>query len=154
MLSKLRFFLEDNDDMADLGQRIVRRKRDGRRRVRVGEPGEHNASHCESGKRMRVHAELARVLSTATIGTSDRDGNDWSMTFPRQKTVRAVGRPSAKTEMPVPSPIPNPIMRGEASASATALDLGADMHRVFVSFLKRGGVYYPAYCCRKNVRYR
>ena len=79
-------FLEDDDDVTDFGQRIIRRKR-GSDRVRGSEPGEDNASHCESTKRMRVHAELARVLLTATIGISDRDGNDWSVTFPRQNLV-------------------------------------------------------------------
>ena len=34
-----------------------------------------------------MHTELARVLSSATIGTADRDGNDWSMTFPRLSLV-------------------------------------------------------------------
>ena len=97
-------FLEDDDDVTDFGQRIVRRKRGGRRRVRGSEPTDDNASHCESTKKMRMHAAIAQVLSTATIGTSDRDGNDGSMTFPRQKTARAVGRPISKTEMPVPRP--------------------------------------------------
>ena len=44
-----------------------------------------------------MHADVARLLSAATIGTSDRNGNDGSVTFPRQNHVA----PSRRA-LPVP----------------------------------------------------